>query len=60
MRDAVWDPAQDTVEEMQEARTPGGAWDVRAPLTPAALTWQPMLMDFSLTQILLLYLWVAA
>lgn len=32
----------------------------RALLSPAALTWKPTFMDFSVTQILLLYLWVAA
>lgn len=56
----MWDPAQDIVEEMQEAWTPRVAQDARAPLTSATLTWHPMLMDFSVTQILLLYLRVAA
>lgn len=39
---------------------PGAAWDICAMLPSAALTWQPTFMDFSVTQILLLYLHVAA
>lgn len=36
MTDTVWDPAQNMVEEMQAAWTPGVAWDTRAPLTPGS------------------------